>query len=199
MSNEQDLMRVRFEESMSSQGEWPKAIEKNADGGYRLMNTAASWETWQDAWQAARQQAVPSDTAKRRALLFLDGLQQDGCNEVKTLRAALAAAPQAEQVVDPVVYWILYDDTGGPRFIKKSLDDGSLAVFDNEPDAKAAKRRHKGTDYRRVEYYTAPPTPDVSGLLNDLFEFFEGSGIDPGNDIALRLGAAMDAHQNREG
>lgn len=60
MKSEMDLMREEFEESHSSQGEWPNAIEKNADGGYRLMHAAASWETWQDAWQAARQQAVPS-------------------------------------------------------------------------------------------------------------------------------------------
>ncbi|MEO1830003.1 MAG: hypothetical protein ABGX82_14425 [Pseudomonas sp.] len=36
---------------------------------------------------------------------------------------------------------------------------------------------------------------DVSQLLNDLLEFFEGSGIDPGNDIALRLASALTTPQ----
>lgn len=49
-----DKMREAFEDSMSSQGEWPQAIEKNPDGGYRLMAAATAWETWQDAWEASR-------------------------------------------------------------------------------------------------------------------------------------------------
>jgi len=101
MSDEQDLMRAFFEESMSSQGEWPKAIEKNADGGYRLMNTAASWEAWQDAWQAARQQAVPSGCVLvgRNLLerLLDEGSRRDTWAAQDELRAMLAAAPKAEQ------------------------------------------------------------------------------------------------------
>lgn len=50
------------------------------------------------ARSAARQQAavVQSNTAKRRASLFLDSLDS-ACNEVKTLRLLLAASPQAER------------------------------------------------------------------------------------------------------
>jgi len=35
----------------------------------------------------------------------------------------------------------------------------------------------------------------VGHLLNDLFEFFESSGIDPGNGIALRLASALTTPQ----
>ena len=45
-------MREEFEEVFSSQGEWPQAVERNADGGYRLAQTASAWETWQTAWEA---------------------------------------------------------------------------------------------------------------------------------------------------
>ncbi|MAG64635.1 MAG: hypothetical protein CMK74_01995 [Pseudomonadales bacterium] len=41
----------------------------------------------------------------------------------------------------------------------------------------------------------APAASDVGQLLNDLFEFFESSGIDPGNGIALRLASALTAPQ----
>lgn len=126
--------------------------------------------------------------------------------------------PQAEQAAEPVIYWVLFDDTGGPKFIKKSLDDGSLAVFDNEPDAKAAKRRHKGTDYKRVEYFTAPqpaaPTPDACALVEALEQIQRAdyqAGHDASDyDILQNLCvawnqvngvayAALAAHQNREG
>jgi len=38
---------------MSSQGEWPQAIERLPDGGYKLAQTAQSWEMWQTAWESA--------------------------------------------------------------------------------------------------------------------------------------------------
>lgn len=41
----------------------------------------------------------------------------------------------------------------------------------------------------------APAASDVGQLLNDLFEFFESSGIDPGNGIALRLASALTTPQ----
>jgi|GEM_PF-6418069 len=49
--------------------------------------------------EAARQQAVPSDTALRRAGLFLDSLDS-GCKEVQTLRRLIAAAPQPSEGVE---------------------------------------------------------------------------------------------------
>lgn len=61
------------------------------EGRYLYEHPGSHWA----AWQAARQQAVPSDTALRRAGLFLDSLDS-GCKEVQTLRRLLAAAPKAE-------------------------------------------------------------------------------------------------------
>lgn len=67
-------------------------------------------------------------------------------------QAARQQAP-AEHA-EPVVYWALFDNTGGPEYIKKDASDGTLAFFDSEAGAQRAKRRYPGTDYKRVEYYT---------------------------------------------
>src|SRR5690625_699986 len=50
-----DHMREQFEDTMSSQGEWPQAIEKDLAGGYKLAITATAWETWQPAWEAGQE------------------------------------------------------------------------------------------------------------------------------------------------
>jgi|SRR5690625_55902 len=50
-----DHMREQFEDTMSSQGEWPQAIEKDLAGGYKLAITATAWETWQSAWEAGQE------------------------------------------------------------------------------------------------------------------------------------------------
>lgn len=50
-----DHMRDQFEDMMSSQGEWPQAIEKDARGGYKFATTATAWETWQSAWVAGQE------------------------------------------------------------------------------------------------------------------------------------------------
>lgn len=42
-----ESMREDFEDFASDQYEWPKAIEKNADGEYKLMTTYQAWITWQ--------------------------------------------------------------------------------------------------------------------------------------------------------
>lgn len=56
------------------------------------------------------------------------------------------------------VFWVLFDNTGGEKYIKKDADAGTLAFFDNEEDAARAKRFNLGTDYMRIEYYTTPQT-----------------------------------------
>lgn len=85
----------------------------------------------------------------------------------------LVPAVQAEQ--DAAVYWVLFDAAGPVPYIKKSSGDGFLAFFDNEEDAKRAKRQHHGVDYKRVEYFRAPPAhPDaalVEALRNMLAAF----------------------------
>ena len=75
------------------------------------------------------------------------------------------AAPVVQAEQEPAVYWILFDATGSVPYIKKSLGDGFLAFFDNEEDAKRAKRKHHGTDYKRVEYFRAPPAHPDAGVL----------------------------------
>lgn len=82
-------------------------------------------------------------------------------------QAAVEQAPAQDE--QPAVFWVLFDATGPERFIKKDVSDGTLAFFDSEDEAHRAKRRHPGTDYKRVEYYRAPiaqtaPQPEQSGL-----------------------------------
>lgn len=43
--------------------------------------------------------------------------------------------------------WVLHDDKTNHKYIKKRLDDGSLAVFDTEEDAMRAKLRCAGSNY----------------------------------------------------
>lgn len=79
-------------------------------------------------------------------------------------KAAWAARPLSHAGGEvPNVYWVLFDATADKKFIKKSLDDGSLAFFDTEQEASRAKARHTGTDYMRVEYYKHP-APQLAGL-----------------------------------
>lgn len=82
--------------------------------------------------------------------------------------AAAPAAPVVQAEQEPVAYWILFDATGSVPYIKKSLGDGFLAFFDNEEDAKRAKRKHHGTDYKRVEYFRAPPAHPDAALVEAL-------------------------------
>lgn len=60
-----------------------------------------------------------------------------------------------------LVAWILYDATADKKYIKMDPTNGSLAIFDSEEAAMAAKRLYPGTDYKRCEYYSTPqPTPN---------------------------------------
>ncbi len=111
--------------------------------------------------EALSQQAEPTDTytAADMATAAAQGFR-DGQAAVEQ------AVVQDEQ---PAVFWVLFDATGPERFIKKDVSDGTLAFFDSEDEAQRAKRRHPGTDYKRVEYYRAPiaqtaPQPEQSGL-----------------------------------
>ena len=63
-------------------------------------------------------------------------------------------AVQGEPVAH--TFYILHDATEGQKYIKKDVDDGCLQIFEREEDAQRAKRRHPGTEYKRVDYYTAP-------------------------------------------
>lgn len=91
------------------------------------------------------------------------------------LRALTAAAPTApaQGVQEPHTFWVLFDATAEQQFIKKMLPEGFLAFFDCESDARQAKARNPGTDYKRVDYYTAPPAaeqPDMAKVQRELLE-----------------------------
>jgi len=61
------------------------------------------------------------------------------------------------------VFWVLFDNTGDVKYIKKDVYSGTLAFFDNEADASLAKQITHNTDYKRVEYYTTPqPAPTAA-------------------------------------
>lgn len=59
---------------------------------------------------------------------------------------------------EPIRYWFIGDvgQEAGQRHCKKSMHDGSLAIFESENDAKRAVRRHPGTEVYLVEYYRKP-------------------------------------------
>lgn len=75
-------------------------------------------------------------------------------------RAMLAAAPAAPVAQEPSTFWVLFNATADKKYIKKIIPDGPLAFFDCESDALRAKARNPGTDYKRVDYYTAPPAAE---------------------------------------
>lgn len=41
-----------FEHWATEGGAWPKAIERNPSGSYRLAQINHAWTVWQDAWAA---------------------------------------------------------------------------------------------------------------------------------------------------
>ncbi len=72
-----------------------------------------------------------------------------------------------------LVAWILFDTTTNKKYIKMNPADGSLAIFDTEEAAMAAKKLHSGTDYKRCEYYSAPqPEPMIRklGIMGSAFD-----------------------------
>lgn len=62
MSAEDFSRQELFEDWMSDQGVWPKAVAKDSRGEYLLMQTASAWVAWRAAW-AARSKAWPDDPA----------------------------------------------------------------------------------------------------------------------------------------
>ena len=56
----EEAMRKAFECDITEDGRWPKAVERLADGTYRLMQTHAAWRNYQLGWQAATRAAAPA-------------------------------------------------------------------------------------------------------------------------------------------
>lgn len=47
-----DETRKNFENWMTDGGAWPRAVEKNQNGEYKLMQAAYAWIVWQAAVQS---------------------------------------------------------------------------------------------------------------------------------------------------
>lgn len=95
-------------------------------------------------------------------------------------RLSATPAVQGEPVAH--TFYVLHDSTEGQKYIKKDIDDGCLTIFETEEDAQRAKRRHSGTDYKRVDYYTAPqpaeqqPDPTDAQILAITTAYEQGVG-----------------------
>lgn len=60
-----EQMRKEFEDWMSDYGDSPKAIERNATGDYKLMQSVVAWRTWKAAWPAGAAAQAPSAPVAR--------------------------------------------------------------------------------------------------------------------------------------
>jgi len=120
------------------------------------------------------------------------------------------AAPVERVEQDAKVFWVLFDNTGDVKYIKKDVYSGTLAFFDNEADASLAKQITPDTDYMRVEYYATPqPAPtaaqDVAGLVEALelaLEYWRDRQQRYKNRKPRWVAdaeSALAAHQQREG
>lgn len=48
-----ELCRKEFEKRMSSDGKWPRAVEKNSNGTYKLVSMNHYWQEFEAGWLAA--------------------------------------------------------------------------------------------------------------------------------------------------
>jgi hypothetical protein len=55
--SEVEASRKKFEYWFSESGAWPKAVERERDGSYRLSVAASAWK----AWEASRISLNPKD------------------------------------------------------------------------------------------------------------------------------------------
>lgn len=52
--------RAAFEKWMSDDGKWPQAVERSANGGYKLLQAANAWNVWQARAQLTHPPAAPA-------------------------------------------------------------------------------------------------------------------------------------------
>ena len=112
------------------------------------------WPDADEIMQMAFEEGQPSDDASGYYFeleefdLFIQRLME----EVAHLNQPASAGDE------PIRYWFIGDvgQEAGQRRCKKSMHDGSLALFESENDAKRAVRRHPGTEVYMVEYYRKP-------------------------------------------
>lgn len=112
------------------------------------------WPDADEIMQMAFEEGQPGDDASGYYFeleefdLFIQRLME----EVARLNQPASAGDE------PIRYWFIGDvgQEAGQRRCKKSMHDGSLALFESENDAKRAVRRHPGTEVYLVEYYRKP-------------------------------------------
>ena len=75
--------RELFEAFASDNGKWMKAIERDANGNYRLLTTNAGWLWWQAADNAARQREM-------QLLIEIEALERLALANLKQREAAQA-------------------------------------------------------------------------------------------------------------
>ena len=111
-------------------------------GQYIQYEVQLAWEAWQAAQRQGGEALGPD---------FPDGPDADGfVGGDQRMREAVISESE------PREFWVLFDARADEKFIKKDLEGGGLAFFDNERDAARAKCHHANTDYKKVTYYTAP-------------------------------------------
>lgn len=49
MKHTPESIRTDFEHYYGEGGRWPRAVERDAQGQYKLMQAAVAWNTWQAA------------------------------------------------------------------------------------------------------------------------------------------------------
>lgn len=130
-------------------------------------------------YQGARQQAVPSElTEALRQYRHNDGSDgfvfgYDKAVTERYVASLLAAAPQAEQAVEPVK-WFNGCNNSVPRALRHLASNdrpiGGESLFNSEHLLQLADEIEL---MARKPLYTAPPTPDVSGLVEALEQLLD--------------------------
>ena len=72
-----EAMRASFEVWHSGNGNWPKSVEKDGNGNYRLAQAASAWHTFQAATAIERERAAK--VCEEQARECLDGEAANSC------------------------------------------------------------------------------------------------------------------------
>lgn len=126
-------------------------------GGIVELDFDGAWEYWEESWELSHINGY--------CWVSANGIQDP--THWAYQDEVIPMTNNSES--DEIAVFALYDDTGGPKFIKMDSDDGSLAIFDTEADAKMAKLRYPGTNYKRMSLCSKPKEyHDVSKLVEAL-------------------------------
>ena len=91
--------REAFEAWMSDDGMWPKAVERNSDGVYVLMDVASKWTAWQKATERA---AKVCEDARDNIWEYHESVVKRTAQDVcENLAAAIRAAAPPQCTAPP--------------------------------------------------------------------------------------------------